>query len=128
MKRARYISMVLGMLLLVTFLVNCHLVEAARDKSSVLLVFNDQSGRGNEDDDSNKILSENGDQTIAADTFYTVVDGICYLLEKDVDDKVYKFVDNLGIERLLILPEGKISYYDRDIVEHYQTLNKRIRR
>lgn len=39
-----------------------------------------------------------------------------------------EFVDNLGIERLLILPEGKISYYDRDIVEHYQTLNKRIKR
>lgn len=39
-----------------------------------------------------------------------------------------EFVDNLGIERLLILPEGRISYYDRDIVEHYQTLNKRIRR
>ena len=39
-----------------------------------------------------------------------------------------EFVDNLGIERLLILPEGKISYYDRDIVKHYQTLNKRIRR
>lgn len=36
-----------------------------------------------------------------------------------------EFVDNLGIERLLILPEGKISYYDRDIVEHYQTLNKK---
>lgn len=49
MKRARYISMVLGMLLLVTFLANCHLVEAARDKSSVLLVFNDQSGRGKEE-------------------------------------------------------------------------------
>lgn len=39
-----------------------------------------------------------------------------------------EFVDNIGIERLLILPEGKISYYDRDIVEHYQILNKRIRR
>jgi len=26
------------------------------------------------------------------------------------------------------LPEGRISYYDRDIVEHYQTLNKRIGR
>lgn len=39
-----------------------------------------------------------------------------------------EFVDNLGIERLLILPEGKISYYDREIVEHYQTLNKKIRR
>lgn len=39
-----------------------------------------------------------------------------------------EFVDNLGIERLLILPEGRISYYDRDIVEHYQTLNRRIKR
>lgn len=39
-----------------------------------------------------------------------------------------EFVDNLGIERLLILPEGKISYYDRDIVEYYQNLNKKIRR
>lgn len=39
-----------------------------------------------------------------------------------------EFVDNLQIERLLILPEGRISYYDRDIVEHYQTLNKKIRR
>ena len=39
-----------------------------------------------------------------------------------------EFVDNLGIERLLILPVGRISYYDRDIVEHYQTLNKRIGR
>lgn len=39
-----------------------------------------------------------------------------------------EFVDNLGIERLLILPEGKITYYDRNIVEHYQTLNKTIRR
>lgn len=39
-----------------------------------------------------------------------------------------EFVDNLGIERLLTLPEGKISYYDREIVEHYQVLNKKIRR
>lgn len=36
-----------------------------------------------------------------------------------------EFVDNLGIERLLILPEGKIVYYDRKVVEHYQTLNKK---
>ena len=39
-----------------------------------------------------------------------------------------EFVDNLGIERLLILPEGKIEYYDRDIVEHYQKINQKIRR
>ena len=37
-----------------------------------------------------------------------------------------EFVDNLGIERLLILPEGKIVYYDRKVVEHYQTLNKKV--
>lgn len=39
-----------------------------------------------------------------------------------------EFVDNLGIERTLILPSGKIAYYDRDIVEQYQVLNKKIRR
>ena len=39
-----------------------------------------------------------------------------------------EFVDNLGIERLLLLPDGKISYYDRNIVEHYQELNRSIRR
>ena len=39
-----------------------------------------------------------------------------------------EFVDNLGIERTLILPSGKIAYYDRDIVEQYQLLNKKIRR
>ena len=39
-----------------------------------------------------------------------------------------EFVDNLGIERMLILPSGKIAYYDRSIVEQYQMLNKKIRR
>lgn len=38
------------------------------------------------------------------------------------------FVDNLGIERVLVLPEGKISYYNREVVEHYQKINKKIRR
>ena len=33
------------------------------------------------------------------------------------------FVDNLGIERTLILPEGELSYYDRSVVEHYHELN-----
>ena len=33
------------------------------------------------------------------------------------------FVDNLGIERVLILPSGKIDYYSRELVEHYQRLN-----
>ena len=34
------------------------------------------------------------------------------------------FVDNLGIERILLLPSGKIDYYDRKTVEYYQTLNE----
>lgn len=33
------------------------------------------------------------------------------------------FVDNLGIERTIILPEGIISYYNKGIVEYYQNLN-----
>ncbi len=33
------------------------------------------------------------------------------------------FVDNLGIERTLMLPSGEISYYDKNTVEYYQTLN-----
>ena len=35
------------------------------------------------------------------------------------------FVDTLNIERLLILPEGKIKYYNKDIVMHYHELNNK---
>lgn len=35
-----------------------------------------------------------------------------------------EFVDNLGIERTLILPEGKMSYYRRELVEYYQNINE----
>ncbi len=38
------------------------------------------------------------------------------------------FVDNLGIERSLILPTGEIYYYDRETIEYYKTLNKQKRR
>ena len=38
------------------------------------------------------------------------------------------FVDNLGIERILILPTGEISYYDRETVEQYKILNKQRRK
>lgn len=34
-----------------------------------------------------------------------------------------EFVDNLGVERVITLPSGEISYYNRQIVEYYQTLN-----
>lgn len=36
-----------------------------------------------------------------------------------------EFVDNLGIERTLVLPDGKISYYDRQVLEYYSELNKK---
>ena len=35
------------------------------------------------------------------------------------------FVDTLNIERLLILPEGKIKYYDKEIVMHYHEINNK---
>jgi len=34
------------------------------------------------------------------------------------------FVDNLGIERTIILPESIISYYNKGIVEYYQNINQ----
>jgi len=36
-----------------------------------------------------------------------------------------EFVDKIGIERMLILPEGKIEYYDRKKVEYYQEQNNK---
>lgn len=38
-----------------------------------------------------------------------------------------EFVDNLGIERVLILPEGRIDYYSKEIVKHYQDLNNQVK-
>ena len=35
-----------------------------------------------------------------------------------------EFVDNLGVERILLLPSGKIHFYDRKIVEKYEAINK----
>lgn len=34
-----------------------------------------------------------------------------------------EFVDNLGIERMLMLPTGEIKYYDRNIVNYYHNIN-----
>lgn len=36
-----------------------------------------------------------------------------------------EFVNNLGIERTLTLPSGKISYYNKEDVEYYHNLNTR---
>ncbi len=37
-----------------------------------------------------------------------------------------EFVDNLGVERTLLLPSGKISYYDKKIVEHFHDVNNKV--
>ena len=34
-----------------------------------------------------------------------------------------EFVDNLGVERTLVMPTGNVSYYDKDYVEYYSNLN-----
>ena len=36
-----------------------------------------------------------------------------------------EFVDNLGIERMLMLPSGEIRYYDKETVLYYQELNNK---
>lgn len=36
-----------------------------------------------------------------------------------------EFVDNLGIERMLMLPSGEIRYYDKNTVLYYQDLNNK---
>lgn len=56
-------------------------------------------------------------QTIIGETFKTF-EGTMLVVSHNPD-----FVDTLGIERVLILPEGKISYYNRDIVEHFHECN-----
>ena len=33
------------------------------------------------------------------------------------------FVQNIGIDRMLILPNGKITNYNKELLEHYHTLN-----
>jgi ATP-binding cassette subfamily F protein 3 len=56
-------------------------------------------------------------QTIIAETFKEFK-GTMIVVSHNTE-----FVDNLGIERTLILPSGKLSYYNRKIVEYYHTLN-----
>ena len=57
-------------------------------------------------------------QMIIADTF-SDYDGPMLVVSHSLD-----FVDNLNINRMLLLPSGKITYYDRDIVMHYEMLNE----
>ncbi len=56
-------------------------------------------------------------QTIIASTFKTFK-GTMLVVSHNPE-----FVNNLGIERMLILPQGKITYYDSDLVKYYHNLN-----
>ena len=57
-------------------------------------------------------------QSIIADTF-SDYEGTMLVVSHNLD-----FVDNLKIDRMLLLPSGKIVYYDREIVIHYEMINE----
>ena len=56
-------------------------------------------------------------QEMIAKTFKNY-EGTMLVVSHNID-----FVDNLGIERMLMLPSGEIRYYDRNTVLYYQELN-----
>ncbi len=56
-------------------------------------------------------------QEMIAKTFKDY-EGTMLVVSHNVD-----FVDNLGIERMLMLPSGEIRYYDKETVMYYQELN-----
>lgn len=58
-------------------------------------------------------------QKIIADTFKDY-EGTMLVVSHNVE-----FVDNLGIERMLMLPSGQIKYYDKKTVLYYQELNNK---
>ncbi len=57
-------------------------------------------------------------QSIIADTF-SEYEGTMLVVSHNLD-----FVDNLKIDRMLLLPSGKIVYYDREIVMHHEMINE----
>ncbi len=57
-------------------------------------------------------------QLIISDTFKNYK-GTMLVVSHNLD-----FVDNLNINRMLLLPSGRITYYDRDIVMHYEMLEE----
>ena len=57
-------------------------------------------------------------QLIISDTFKNY-EGTMLVVSHNLD-----FVDNLNINRMLLLPSGRITYYDRDIVMHYEMLDE----
>lgn len=58
-------------------------------------------------------------QVIIADTFREY-EGTMLVVSHNLE-----FVDNLGVERMLMLPSGQIRYYDRETVIYYQELNEK---
>ncbi len=58
-------------------------------------------------------------QKIIADTFKTFP-GTMLIVSHNPE-----FVDNLGIERTLVLPSGEISYYERKTVDHFKKINSK---
>ena len=58
-------------------------------------------------------------QKIIADTFRNY-EGTMLVVSHNPE-----FVDNLGIERMLMLPSGEIKYYDKNTVLYYQELNNK---
>lgn len=58
-------------------------------------------------------------QLIISDTFKNY-EGTMLVVSHNLD-----FVDNLNINRMLLLPSGRITYYDRDIVMHYEMLEEK---
>ncbi len=59
-------------------------------------------------------------QLIIADTFKDY-EGTMLVVSHNLE-----FVDNLGIERMLLLPSGRILYYDKNVVLHYELLNEEV--
>lgn len=57
-------------------------------------------------------------QLIISDTFKNY-EGTMLVVSHNLD-----FVDNLNINRMLLLPSGRITYYDRDVVMHYEMLEE----
>lgn len=59
-------------------------------------------------------------QLIIADTFKDY-EGTMLVVSHNLE-----FVDNLGIKRMLLLPSGRIMYYDKNVVLHYELLNEEV--
>jgi len=81
------------------------LAKIALSKSNMILL----------DEPTNHLDPET--QKIIADIFKSY-EGTMLVVSHNLE-----FVDNLGVERMLVLPEGKIKYYDKSVVEYFHEIN-----